>query len=131
MREKHDKWVASSSDDMFSTNYFFDSIEDAIAFGREEYQDDDGFYVGQVDDVKSVDTSINTQFILDIISERAYEQFGDIASDYLYNIKPEHVKELDEALNKVISHWMDFYDYNPSYFTVHNIQYISNEGEEE
>ncbi len=124
MSERQDKWVVSYDDEIFLTNYFFDTVDEAIEFGKAEYDNLDGFYIGQVFE-EPVNTDIEAMSILEVIAEDVYEQFGEVAQDYLMNVKGEHVVELENALNNVIKHWMDYYNYNPSYFKVDNIQFIS------
>lgn len=47
------------------------------------------------------------------------------AEEYLYDVKSEHQKELEEKLNQVFSEWIEKYGYEPRWFNAHNIRAVT------
>lgn len=122
------KWVYSTSDEIFRTNDYFDTKEEAIEFGKAELTWDGEcptFYVGQV---QSVDFAIyvDPDQILENLAQSVYDEVGEVAEDYLRYVEKAHYRILEEELNKVVHQWMDKFNYNPTFFSVVNIEVINN-----
>lgn len=124
---QEEKWVYSLNDDVFTTGEYFDTKEQAIEGAKADLTwegECPAFYVGQV---KSADFafSIDTDVILETISQNVYEEFGEVAEDYLNDVQKEHYEVLEEELWDVINKWMDKFGYNPDFFKVVNIEKMS------
>jgi hypothetical protein len=121
---KHEvgQWVWSFSEDIF-TSSAYDTKEEAIEAAKMECDHLDSFFVGQVAPV-SINTGVNIEGILEVIGERAYDEVGEVAADYLYDVKREHSQILEDRLDKVIADWMKEFDYTPSFFKVTNLERV-------
>jgi hypothetical protein len=121
------KWIYSTDNETFTTGDYFDTKELAIEGGKAEYtwqSECPVFYVGQV---KSVGFSIyvDPDSILERIAESVYDEVGEVAADYLNDVEKEHFQTLEDELNDVVRKWMDKYGYNPTFFSVVNIEKVS------
>lgn len=126
------KWVYSTDDEIFRTNDYFDTKEEAIEEGKADLTWEGEcpiFYVGKV---KSVDTAININVdsIIDTLAEGVYEEVGEVAEDYLGDVKKEHYQELEDKLSDCIIEWMDKFGYSPNFFRVVSIEEIDSSFDE-
>lgn len=92
-----------------------DANEEAVEDGKNE------FLIGETFEP---DTSIDTEYLLEIVGDRAYDDVGEVAEDYLRNVKKEDLKELDQELNEVFDKWKKKYGYEASFYHVGNIETI-------
>lgn len=118
------KWCYSFNGESFEGNFETrqEAIVEALTMHDEDERDEKSFFIGQT---KSVNTSVDVCWLLDTLSEQAYEQAGEYAEGYLDDVKSEHFAVLEERMNEVLSHWMEEYKYSPHFWTVTNIQEIS------
>lgn len=58
--------------------------------------------------------------ILERIAEGVYDQCGDVAEDYLYDVLEEHKNELES----LIINWFEKHKYNPTCYTIGNIETV-------
>lgn len=120
------KWVHhETEEETWITHDEFETKEDAIKAGKQEYEG--GFFVGKA---KMVDTPVisGSCDILEVIQERVYDQVGEVAEDYLgAEVTREQEKELEKEINDAILKWMKKYNHLPQFWTIDNIEEVSNE----
>jgi hypothetical protein len=117
------KWCYSFNEENFEGDFRTkaEAIAEAEYYVYEADDDRDFIYVGQT---KEVIVSINTNWLLDQLGEQAYEQAGEYAEDYLYDVSREHESILEERLNDVLYAWMEEFNYKPNFWTVENVQKV-------
>jgi hypothetical protein len=105
----------------------FPSREDAIAEAREYLDPEDGFWTGRAVQFTAADFMICPIVTLETCGEEAAEIVGEVAKDWPtalgYRSKQESpaVKELGDALSKVLQDWLDKHD-PPTFFRVEDVQ---------
>jgi len=120
MNSNEGKWIWSTNDEIFRTNDFFDTIAEAIADAREQEDEGEVIYVGQVFDPITA-AHVDVDNVLEIISEQIYSEVGEVAEDYLNDVKQEDFSVLEERLNTVLMDWMKEFGYEPKFYKVDNI----------
>lgn len=120
------KWIHSLSDDVFHSTDFFDTKEEAVRAGMDEYGEylKLTFFVGQVRDL-SLTPSVEAEGILESVNETMYEEVGEVAEDYLIKLPQEQIDELQVELNKALHAWMDKHNNKPTFYKVDNIEQIT------
>lgn len=68
---------------------------------------------------------IDTDWLLERISESVYDEVGEAAETYLEDVEEEHRDELEEKLNEVLFDWATKYGYHPTCWKVVNIETIT------
>lgn len=119
-------WVIRQDEEYFGSGDEFETKEEAIEVGHDEYYRE-GFYVGEVKEVKLMCSNLG-QEIIELLQNYHYSNDGEIAENYLDDVRTEHIKELDEILDKAIVEWATKHSYLPDYFHVVNIEYIPERG---
>ena len=124
MKEDSAMWTISLDEDCFNEEYFFDTKEEAIEFGK-SYDDFEGrsFWVGKVKEVKMMCDELAID-VLEKIQDLHYNEDEEFAETYLDDIKREHISELDTAIEMTILRWAKTYDYLPNYFKVTDIELV-------
>lgn len=121
------QWTISRNEEAFNEYEYFDTKQAAIDFGKEHFADDNdppfAFYVGQIESIPMRCNCLADQ-VIELISEDHADNDGDFGQDYLDNVNTDHVKELDEIIEKAISEWATKHDYHPKHFIVHSIECI-------
>ncbi|MEK5358832.1 hypothetical protein [Paenibacillus sp. FSL L8-0709] len=126
MENNEGKWVVSTSPEFFNSGDYYESKEEAIAFGLIEYaayETVKKFHVGQVESV-GLGVCVNTDSILEHINQSMCDEVGEAADDYLLYTKQEHDAELEEELSNVIIKWIEKHSYQPTFFKVINIESV-------
>lgn len=127
-KEQEGKWTVSDNDELFREGEYFDTPEEAIAYGREEYTDGQTcFFIGRVESVGIMADSLAEE-VVERISEIHYSEHGELAEDYLDSVTKEHSDELDERLQEVIAKWAEEFGYLPNYFLIGEMQTIEIDG---
>jgi hypothetical protein len=127
MKNLEGKWLVNLIDyDVWDSVKWFDSKEEAIEYGKKEFSalfngERGIFYVGQIE---SYIPFICGDRILEQVSEDAYIEVGEPAEDYLSNVKIEHVRLLEERLNKVLNEWIEETNNQPNFFKVVNVEKV-------
>ena len=82
-----------------------DSREEAIAEATKEALIDNikEFKIGQCEEINHG---------IDV------DEAGEVAEDYLDNVKDEHKEELEKELNKVFFAWQEKYKYKPNFYII-------------
>ena len=124
MNNIHERWTISDNEEWFNEEYFFDTKEEAIEFGK-TYEDfrGTGFFVGKISEVRMIcdELAIN---VLEEIEQQHQNNDGEFADDYLHDVKREHIKELDVLLEMTILDWAEKYRYLPNYFRVTDVESV-------
>lgn len=121
MKEVNGKWTFSRDEENFC-NDEFDTRNEAIEAGR-DYYDSDPFYVGQIES-PGLGVTVDVSAIFERINENMCDKCGEWANDYLMDTKQEHNNELEQELCEVIARWIERYGYQPTFYTVTNIEEI-------
>ncbi|MGG1659492.1 hypothetical protein [Brevibacillus sp. NRS-1366] len=139
--KSHGKWIYEKCDeenwDLCEDEY--DTKEEAIEAARaffkqwkeedpEEFEDETGGTHFQVGQIQKYAPHINVESVIDDIGERAYDECGEWAGEYLYDVKSEHQNELEEKLNEALGAWIEKYGYQPRWFNVCNTEDVSIDG---
>lgn len=99
----------------------FNSFEEACADAiKEGYKGD--IFIGET--TQNFQPYINPREIIESIQESAYDD-SEYSDDYLENITPQQLDELDEEINFVISKWIKRHNFEPTWFLVKNIKKFS------
>ena len=129
MNELNGMWTVSRNQEYFNEYEYFDTKEEAIQFG-ETYDEFEGrdFYVGEIESTEMRADSLG-DICIEYIGQIHSDEDGELAYDYLSEVKNEHIQELDKLIEKVVLDWATKYNYHPRYFLVKNIEFIDIEGE--
>lgn len=135
--KNNEKWLINlREDDIWNDNYEFNSKEEAITYGKENFhaivEEETGeifnhnlhyenFYVGKVERFAP---SVDTDRVLEDISENAYDELGEVAEEYLYIVNKEEFKLLENKLNKVLNEWLDETNNHPTFYNVVDIEKV-------
>ena len=94
-----------------------DSREEAIAEATKEALIDNikEFKIGQCEEINH---GIDVDDVLERINNTMYDEAGEVAEDYLDNVKDEHKEELEKELNKVFFAWQEKYKYKPNFYII-------------
>ena len=101
----------------------YDTKEECISEAKKEAIGE-GLTEFRIGETYDIDTGIDTCDLLERIGERVYDEIGDIAEDYLVDVKNEEREELEAELNKVFDKWKKKYNYEPNFYGVENIETI-------
>lgn len=107
------------------------SKEEAIQQGMKEAKEEgfSNFKIGIA--VKPLQLDLDVDFLLERISESYFDEYGEVAEDYLSDVSSEDQVELEKRLNKVFYEWVEEKGYTPSFYTVENEEIIQVKLEEE
>jgi len=111
------KWCTSSDGEHYDSECF-ETKEEAIADRKNGYGGDP-FYVGQVRKIYTTQL-FDVDWMLDSMSERAQEEAGDAAEDYLCVL----TKEQKEDLEKTIENWFKNNGLEPTFWGIENEEKI-------
>lgn len=117
------EWIYNSDEEVWMNCGTYDTKEEAIQAGKEDYEEDSQFYVGQIKNM-NIGVGVDADRILDDIAENVYDEVGEAAEDYLGSVPKEQLSELEDLLNDALHQWMDKHDYKSKYFRVENIECI-------
>lgn len=131
------KWVINiKADSIWNSDVEFDTREEAIAYGKENfeelYKEEYGenydpqdsikeFYIGQVEEYKP---RVFAHHVIEQVSDDAYEDVGEVAEDYLSLVKPEELESLEAQLNTVFNQWLTETDKHPKFWRVANMEEV-------
>lgn len=101
----------------------YDSIDKCIEEAKQTYGyqhfGEEYVYIGEY---VQFNAKIDVQGALGEISQCAYDDCGEIAEEYLYDVEEEQLKELDIEINKIFKRWLEKYNYNPNFGNVINVK---------
>ena len=131
------KWIINLvEDDIWDSINEFNSKEEAILYGKENfeeiYEEEKGekfdsriyskvFYVGKIE---RFIPSINVDSLLDDIVDNAYDEVGEVAEGFLSLISKEEYDFLEERLNEALSEWLDETRNQPTFWKVSNVEKV-------
>lgn len=102
----------------------FDSIEDTLKEASFDGWDKEcpDIWVGEC--YQDYEPTVYACWVLEDLQDRAYENGGEWAEDWLLGVTDEEEKDLQDSLNNVIRAWIKKYKYEPTWFSVRNqVQY--------
>lgn len=114
------KWCYSYN----AENYYGDlnTKEEAIEEAKSEYGDDyNVIYVGQA---VRPNTSVSADHLIDEIYESVRDECGEYAEGYLERVDPKDQSILEERINEVVGKWLKEFKYEPTFYTVTNVEEI-------
>ncbi|MEK4025805.1 hypothetical protein [Sporosarcina sp. FSL W7-1283] len=124
---RKEQWMHNEIEDLWMNCETFNTKQEAIEAGREEYKGErTHFFVGRQEKI-SYTPSVDVGRILEDISENVYDEVGEAAGDYLDDVREKDHSELEEKMNAVLSDWMKAHKYEPNYYLVINIEEVSEE----
>jgi hypothetical protein len=117
------KWCYSFNEEDFEGDFETkeDAIGEAIYYYKDCEEDQDFIWIGQA---KEISFGVDVDTIIENLGEDAYDQVGEYAKDYLYDVTTSHQAILEERLNEVLVTWMKEFKYEPNFWTVENVQKI-------
>lgn len=122
------KWLCHFSEsDIWGTCFEeFATREEAIEFGKQEAPGwgVNYFYIGTKEPLEHK-ISVDVDGVLEQIAENIYDKVGEVAEDYLRDVKQEHVEELQEKMDAVLHEWMEKHRYYPNFYGVNNVERIN------
>ena len=100
------------------------SKEEAIRRGMKEAKEEgyDSFKIGIAE--KAEEKDIDVDMIIEDLQESYYDEFGELAEDYLDYIKEEDKKELNYILNNAFWKWAEEKNYTPNFWKIYNEENI-------
>lgn len=122
MMEITGKWDYSLSGETYETDHFDTRIE-AINAGYEAAVDYDldSFYVGRV--ARFIPKIDIAEDLIWRLQEQAGDLAGEFSEDYLENIKPNELKELNKNIEEAFYKWIDKYPkHKPHFFTIEDAE---------
>lgn len=135
--ENQGKWVVNISEDgIWSSIDEFNTKEQAITFGKTEfediYEDEVGekhdsatykkvFYVGQIEKFIPY---VNVDSVLDNVVENAYDEVGEVVEGFLGSVSKEEYGFLEERLNDAFKTWLDETKNHPTFWKIVNVEKI-------
>lgn len=94
-----------------------DSREEAIKEATKEALID-GIEKFKVGVCEEVNYGIDVDDLLERINAVTYDDVGEVAEDYLYDVTRYHKEELEDKLNEVFYAWQEKHNYKPTFYTV-------------
>lgn len=133
-------WLNNNIDDIWWGYDEFDTKEDAIENGVQQYIDamngysSDLFYdddpdsplcsVFCVGEQEKFVPYVDADVLIEDIQMRALDYGGEYAEEYLEDVTKEDKEELQRELQNVFDSWANRHRYNPGFFTIINIEEI-------
>lgn len=114
--------IIGSSSEYFSCAFdnlaeLFKDAEGSI--GKENLKAGAAINVGMVEKIDVPEIDVDS--LLEDMWCNYYDQYGEIADDYLKYVKKEHAKILSEELNAAFRKWAKQYRYEPTFHNVVNV----------
>lgn len=121
---KSGQWMYNFGDEEhWNECEYFDTKEEAVDAGRAEAiaREESQYQVGQIVDFVP---RISAEYVLEQISEDAYEECGDNVGDYPFTNKEDQQK-LQEMLDEVLERWMDKTNNYPTFYKIEKVENLS------
>ncbi len=127
---KTGKWTISQYEEYWSYSEEFDSKEDAIKFGKEEYPHED-FYIGQVYGLKfdRKDLYDPSERIIEELDIELYEEIGEVSEYWRDGITREQELDLNKMINETVLKWIEKNKLQPNCFKINDIELIKGDYE--
>jgi len=112
----------------FDGEYFgclYDSKEEALEDARKDAQTDNKIvYIGVANKYEEDCYGVSVD-VAESLQERAYDEMGEFAEDYMCIKDKKHLDILEERLKKVILDFQKEFGYEPSFYKVSDIEVIN------
>lgn len=131
------KWLINLVEDgIWSSEYEFDTKEEAIAYGKSEfeglYEEENGekfdaetykeiFYVGKIE---RYTPSVCAYSVIDNIVDNAHDEVGEVAESFLESVSKQEYGFLEERLNEALNEWLDETKNHPTFFKIVNVERV-------
>ena len=131
------KWVVNiKADSVWNSDVEFDTREEAIAYGKENFEElfkeEYGerydpqdyikeFYIGQVEEYIP---QVFAHHVIEQVSSDAYEDVGEVGESYLSLVKPEELESLEARLNVVFKEWLTETNNHPKFWRVADMEEV-------
>ncbi len=131
---KTGRWSYNDHGNEYWNNDDYESREDAIeaAFQDEDFVKENSFKlgddfflsvaIGQLKQPTICDGRLIAENVIEIIQEHHCDVYGEYGCDYLDDVTKEQIKELDEALIKVIDKWATKNSLQPRHYLIENVE---------
>ena len=116
--------------DVFSEVWYryADTIEECIAQANEEREDYEGMH--GLNDVSSVFIGeikthvphLDVDYVLEVLQDLAYDECGEGAEGWLYNVEDQAIKDLSDTLNEALYDWLERNELIPGFGSIINIR---------
>jgi hypothetical protein len=120
MIEEKKQYCSGSSNERYDGD-IFDSIEDSAIDTIKDLEIGDDFYIGEVRKIK-IEDLVSGSNLIDEIAERAMEEVGEVADDYLSDANAEE-------LEKHICDWFKEKGLEPGFYAVDNEKHFEKTGD--
>jgi len=114
------KYAISQDEERYSS-FLFDSKEEAIEQGKEEF-DGEGFFVGEAVAPPQPETLFDVDDWLETVN--CHEDYDVEWAEGWDTSTKEQRKELEDAVKITMAAWLDSHDLRPSFYNVINAVYI-------
>lgn len=118
-----------SLDEEYGYTGDFDSIEDAFAdaidqakLENEDLDEDEKIETVYAGRVMEFVPRIDAGSIIELLQEKADDEAGEAACDYLEGVSKEEVELLEEMLTETFNQWADKTNNRPNFYTVAYIE---------
>lgn len=111
-------WTDRLSDDIWRggpCDSIEECVKEAVVLG--DYKDGNTIAVGLVE--KYVPKYVDIDRLIEGLQEAAVDEVGEVAEDWLWDIKKEDRKVLDERVFNTVLEWLKEYKYEPTFYKVH------------
>ena len=108
-------YVYSDNNEIFN----YDSLEDAL--DCVDAGETVTIYKG-VTSERHASHFVYANAFIDDIAERAYEECGEFAEDWLVCVEQEQIKELEKQLEAAVDAWADKHKLQPTWYMVKDVQ---------
>lgn len=129
---KTGKWLFSQNEEYWDSVDEFDSKEEAIKFGKEEYLNED-FCVGQMYDIEfdGKDLYDPCERIIEELDIELYEEIGEASEYWRDSITREQELDLNKMINETVLKWIEKNKLQPSCFKIDDVEFIEGDYEYE
>ena len=121
-----EKWICGWREDNWDGCDEFDTKEEAIEWGRSEYEsyNVDGFFIGVKKPYIISSDIIDAYTVLERVSDSICDHMGECAEDYLGDIEGTQIEELEKELNAVFHKWVKKHKLAPTFYEVIKVEEI-------
>lgn len=101
-----------------------DTREDALEEGIDSNDLEPGrtIWTGEIDREQAATFAPDADDLIDTMMNRAYEDSGEWAEDWLMTVTPEQKAELTTSIKSIVNEWADKHGHQPKFFHVVNIE---------
>jgi hypothetical protein len=126
----HGKWTCSTNEEHWSSGEYFDTREEALAYGMSAFAAEHGIrdggnvWIGQVKEITPADLAgqgADAWRVIENLDEALFELVGD-ECDHELDVSKEAEADLDARLEAAIRDWMIAHDIKPKSWTLEHVE---------